>query len=137
MKYFSIEELTRSSTARRRGIDNTPNDPEILTNLTELIDKILDPARERLGAPIHVNSGYRCQLLNQVVGGNSNSQHTKGQAADICTRSQKDMLRLLNILKSLPFDQLGIYGARGRYRFFHVSYNPNRSKQRNSIFTSK
>ena len=59
MKYFTIVELTKSATASRRGIDNTPSST-IKANLTELVDNILDPLREAWGAPIIVSSGYRC-----------------------------------------------------------------------------
>ena len=56
MKYFTIEELTRSATATTRGIDNTPT-PEIKANLERLVDKVLDGLREIYGKPITVNSG--------------------------------------------------------------------------------
>lgn len=60
MKYFTIEELTRSYTARRCRIDNTPT-PESIANMRRLVETVLDPARERLGKAIYVNSGYRCR----------------------------------------------------------------------------
>ena len=58
MKYFSIEELTKSATAKRLGIDNTPSD-NIKKNLTLFINTVLDPIREDWGGPISVSSGYR------------------------------------------------------------------------------
>ena len=67
MKYFTIEELTRSTTARLRGIDNTPSQ-QVINNLIALVDNVLDPLREAWGKPIHVNSGYRCRALNKAVG---------------------------------------------------------------------
>ena len=82
MKYFSYEELTKSITAKNKGIDNTPS-IEIKKNLKALVDNILDPLREAYGKPITVTSGYRCPKLNTAVKGAKNSQHIKGQAADI------------------------------------------------------
>lgn len=82
MKYFTITELTKSATATRLKIDNTPNET-VIRNLTELIEKVLDPLREAYGRPIIVTSGYRCEKLNKAVGGAPTSQHRYGQAADI------------------------------------------------------
>ena len=129
MKYFTIAELTKSATASRRGIDNTPSST-IKANLTELVDKILDPLREAWGAPIIVTSGYRCQKLNTAVGGAKSSQHMYGQAADIRTVSDKpsDNKKLFDlILKlNLPYDQLiDEYG----YNWVHVSYSSRNRKQ--------
>ena len=129
MKYFTITELTKSATASRRGIDNTPSST-IKANLTELVDKILDPLREAWDSPIIVTSGYRCQQLNKAVGGAKSSQHIYGQAADIRTVSDKpyDNKKLFDlILKlNLPYDQLiDEYG----YNWIHVSYSPRNRKQ--------
>ena len=77
MKYFSIDELTKSATAKRLNINNTP-DINVTHNLEALVDNILDPLREAWGQPIIVTSGYRCTRLNKTVGGVSNSQHIKG-----------------------------------------------------------
>lgn len=82
MKYFSIEELCKSSTAKKNNIDNIPTD-DIKRNLTVLIEQVLDPIREEFKKPINVSSGFRCKQLNKMVGGVSNSYHTKGMAADL------------------------------------------------------
>lgn len=68
MKYFSIEELIRSAKAKELGIDNTPTE-DVIANLTMLVENVLDKARIGIGAPIIVNSGYRCEELNKAVGG--------------------------------------------------------------------
>ena len=86
MKYFTIKELCKSSTAVQKRIDNTPNS-EIVNNLKQLVDQVLDPLRKRYGKPIKVNSGYRCEQLNKAVKGAANSQHIKGLAADITAGS--------------------------------------------------
>lgn len=79
---FSLEELTRSQTAVRHGIDNTPSD-EQLDNLTRLCMTVLQPLRTALGAPIMVTSGLRIKALNEMIGGSSDSDHLYGCAADI------------------------------------------------------
>ena len=82
MKYFKIEEFTRSATARTLGISNIPS-PNALANLKTLVRCVLDPVREAWGKPIVVSSGYRCEELNQKVGGAEYSYHRLGMAADI------------------------------------------------------
>lgn len=107
MKYFTIDELTRSSEAKRRGIDNTP--PQSATaNLKALVENILDPLREMWGKPIKVNSGYRCPKLNAAVGGSSQSSHMSGYAADITTGTQKANGELLELLmgSGLPYTKV-------------------------------
>ena len=79
---FSMKELAKSSTAEKLGIDNTPT-PEASAQLSNLVTHVLDPLREMYGKPITVNSGYRCPKLNDAVGGAKNSQHMRGEAADI------------------------------------------------------
>lgn len=124
MKHFTMNEMTRSATARRKGINNSPS-PQVAQSITALVEKILDPLREAWGQPIIVSSGYRCPTLNKLVGGAANSQHTLGQAADIHTVSDKpaDNKRLFELIQRLrlPFDQLiDEYG----YNWIHVSYGP-------------
>lgn len=122
---FDLRELIASDTATARKIDNTPNF-EICCALDELIDNILQPLRERYGKPIIVNSGYRCATLNKAVGGVSNSQHMKGEAADIqgASRTLAETKALFNLIVGmcLPYDQV-IYehNSRGEY-WVHVSY---------------
>lgn len=82
MKYFTLNELTRSDTASRMKVDNKPT-AEAVKNLTALVDNVLDPLREMYGKPIYISSGYRCPRLNKAVGGVPGSQHKTGQAADI------------------------------------------------------
>lgn len=81
-KNFTLQELTKSATATRLKIDNTPSQ-RIIKNLTELASKVLQPIRDKYGKPIIVTSGYRCEQLNKAVGGVPFSQHCQGQAADI------------------------------------------------------
>lgn len=128
MKYFSIEELTKSNTAKSKGIDNTPTQ-DVIDNLTKLIETVLDPLREQYGKPIIVSSGYRCRALNEVVGGASNSQHTLGMAADLDVGNKEENKKLFNYIKdNLEFDQLI---DEKDLAWVHVSYNEN--KNRNQV----
>ncbi len=133
MKYFTYKELTKSATAQRRGIDNTPNGI-VKANLTALVANVLDPLREAWGEPIIVTSGYRSVRLNRAVGGASKSQHTEGKAADIRTVSDRpsDNLRLLKLIVSLglPVDQLIYeYGGDTGPDWIHVSYDAGRNRR--------
>ena len=129
MKHFTLHELTKSATATRWHIDNTPN-KTVRANLNALVNYVLDPLREAWGAPIIVTSGYRCPQLNRTVGGAINSQHTKGQAADIRTvgDTPDENRRLFNLIISLqlPFDQL--IDEHG-YNWIHVSYAPSHRRE--------
>lgn len=123
MIYFTIEELIKSSTARRKGIPNLPNG-EQKENLIALVDNVLDPLRKLWGKPVIVTSGFRCAKLNRAVGGVAKSQHTKGQAADIRTVENTTMAnkQLFDVAmrSGLPFDQLiDEYG----YNWIHISFN--------------
>lgn len=79
---FSLEELIRSSTARRIGLDNIPND-EHVKNLQVVVDEIAQPLRDHFGKPVRINSGYRSPALNDAIGGSKKSQHSKGEALDL------------------------------------------------------
>jgi uncharacterized protein YcbK (DUF882 family) len=122
MKYFTLQELTASATATRKGIDNTPS-PEVTARLTALVANVLDPLREAWGKPIVVTSGYRSPRLNRAVGGAARSQHCKGEAADIRTLSNRrwENRQLYDLIRKLglPYDQLiDEYD----YTWVHVSY---------------
>lgn len=127
MRYFTIKELCHSDTAIKKKIDNTPNS-EIVNNLTQLVNNILDPLREKYGKPIIVNSGYRCDALNIAVGGSKTSHHKLGLAADITAGSpskNKILFKLIQELE-LPFDQLI---DEKNYRWIHVSFSNKPRKQ--------
>lgn len=124
MKHFSIDELCRSTTARSKGIDNTPT-PEAREKLKTLIEELLDPVREGWGRAITVNSGYRCPALNKAVGGVATSQHQKGEAADL-NAGDKEKNRMLfdkiaDMQKAglIQFDQLI---DEAHYSWVHISY---------------
>ena len=119
-EHFSFEELIHSNTAKERGIYNYP-DAEKAACIALLAANVLEPARQEYGHPIEVTSGYRSDRLNKVVGGKPNSQHLRGQAADL----QADNLeRLYDIIQSQGnYDQL-LLESNGKSKWIHVSFNP-------------
>ena len=123
MKWFALKEFVKSNTAARLGINNNPSE-DVKKNIELLVEKILDPLRERFGKPIIVTSGYRCKELNKAVGGAAKSQHMSGEAADIRTvedskSANKELFNLI-IELGLPFDQLI---NEHDYDWVHVSYS--------------
>ncbi len=127
MRYFTLKELTRSATAQRLGIYNTPPASAVKA-LNELVDNVLDPLREAWGGPIRVNSGYRCPALNKAVGGTPGSQHLRGEAADITVGTPSANRRLLALIKrlDLPVDQC--IDEKG-CRWIHVSHRAGRNRR--------
>lgn len=111
---FSLAELTATNTR----VDNTPPQ-EVIHHLIALAEKVLQPARERYGKPITINSGYRSPAVNARVGGASSSQHLTGQAADITAGSKEENRKLFAILETMDFDQL--IDEKG-LTWIHVSY---------------
>lgn len=129
-KYFTIEELCHSDTANARGIDNTPTE-EVKENLQALIENVLDPVREWYGKPIYVNSGYRCTELNKAVGGVSNSQHVKGEAADIDVHNTTENQQIYDyITQNLTFDQC-LFENGGAW--IHVSYKKDGNNRKQAF----
>ncbi len=104
--HFSLEDLTRSQTAARLGIDNTPP-KEVVGQLTALCVQLLEPTQALLGVPLHIDSGYRSPALNAAVGGASSSAHLDGRAADAVPIGL-DLQTAFNQIRSspLPFDQV-------------------------------
>lgn len=97
--YFTIKEMTNSSMAKSYQIDNNPKEEYIKENLKKIM-YILDLTRVYIRKPIHINSGYRCEKLNEMVGGVINSMHTKGLAADFRTESSQDIGTMYNYLNT-------------------------------------
>lgn len=105
-EHFSLDELTFSQTALRKGIDNAPF-VESIVNLKRLCTNLLEPIRTLLGVPVHVDSGFRSSMLNTLVGGASGSAHLRGLAADIIPIGMKLQEAFDKIRAStISFDQL-------------------------------
>ena len=129
--HFTVGEFFRSGTAIRLGIDNNPDahpgegisTAEVVENLRALCTEVLEPLRRRVGRVI-VTSGYRCQELNKAVGGVWNSQHLKGEAADIFVPDTATAMRYGHILeRHSAFQQLLVetMGIQQK-RWIHVGF---------------
>ena len=137
--HFTIEEMYASDTAKRLGIDNKPSTQKMI-NLVYLCAHVLEPLRVAMNEPIKIGSGYRCEKLNNAVGGVYNSQHLKGQAADLCIDGdiQKGR-RWFNYIKDhLPFDQLiWEHNPKTGSYWVHVSYVfPDFGKNRRKVINN-
>ncbi len=140
--YFTIAELTRSSTATAKGIDNTPT-AAVRANLEALISNLLNPIREKYGNPIVVTSGYRCAALNKAVGGVADSQHLTGNAADLVGEhgTAEEVKAIFRAALSVGgYDQL-IIEHKGATRWVHVSWSASRRRgqllcYRNGTYTN-
>ena len=122
-KNFTLEELTASATAKAKGISNNPGQTDIV-NLCGLVHNVLQPLRNWWGKEVKIGSGYRSLALNRAVGGVSNSQHMKGEAADLCIDGDMAKARswFQYIKQHCEFDQLIMeHNAKGTY-WVHVSY---------------
>ena len=102
-KHFTLEEFTRSSTAKARGIDNTVPE-KLIPALRNLCGTVLEPLREQAKEPVEISSGYRCPELNHVVGGKNTSQHMKGEACDIWHADIQTLRKWFAILMDGDFD---------------------------------
>ena len=102
---FSLHEFTRSQTATRHNIDNTPDD-EVIENLKSLCMGVLQPVRDYFMKPMIISSGFRCQELNSRINGSPNSQHVLGQAADIEVLEVGNLELSDWIHHNLSYDQL-------------------------------
>ena len=120
-EHFDFEELIHSDTAKQRGIYNVP-DAEQAACIALLAANVLEPARKEYGHPIEVTSGYRSERLNKVVGGKPNSQHMRGQAADLTCDDLEQLYDI--ILEHCGYDQL-LLESNGKSKWIHVSYNPD------------
>ncbi len=157
-EHFVLSEFTRSATASRLGIDNTPSREQV-ANLSRLCEKILEPLRSYInspaykassgclplkgdgGSPLIISSGYRCPMLNRAVGGSSTSQHMTGEAVDIRlpkkvwpsgqTHTDKDLARkwLCWIADNCRFDQLIFETTNCLDYWIHVSLKSRGNRQ--------
>ena len=128
---FTFNELIKTDT----GLDNMPNDMNIIKNLCRLAD-FLQTIRNELHLPIIVTSGYRSKEVNEAVGCASSSYHVNGLAVDIkCS----DMDKLLSVLHShlMDIDQLGIYYSNTKQEWYHIGLPEDDKVPRNQIYTKE
>jgi zinc D-Ala-D-Ala carboxypeptidase len=102
---FTLNELTKSQTATRKGIDNEPGTAEI-ENLIHLAKTILQPVREHFGKPVMISSGYRSPALCEAIGSSAKSQHAQGEAADFEINGIDNVDLAAWISRNCDFDQL-------------------------------
>ena len=136
MRYFSYSEFLKSDVAEKYQITNIPDSAQllqVLDNIKALVDNILDPLRAKIGRPIIITSGYRCQQVNELVGGSKTSQHLSGKAADIhvqgYTPQQMDMV-YRTIQMYYDFDQLIFYPSKN---IIHISWNGDKNRQKSWV----
>lgn len=130
--HFDLSEFTRSESAKREGLDNTPT-PEHLENIKILCEKVLEPIRLRFG-PINISSGYRGKMLNHFIGGAVNSDHCVGRAADIDmddTGAGVTNTEIFNYIKdNLDYDQLiWEFGTKEKPDWVHVGYRGKENRK--------
>ena len=133
-KHISYREATHSATAKRRGLDNTPNQ-EQLENMYKVAEFIFEPLRLFVGGPIKINSFFRSVDVNKAVGGTSRSQHCKGQAIDIDDvfghKTNAEMFEYVR--ENLDFDQMiWEFGSNNNPSWLHISY-VSKAENRNRI----
>lgn len=126
--HFDLSEFTRSESAKREGLDNTPT-AEHLENIKILCEKVLEPIRLRFGS-INISSGYRGKMLNHFIGGSVNSDHCVGRAADLDMDdvgtgvTNKEIFEYIK--NNLEFDQLI---NEFNYSWVHVGYRQGANRK--------
>lgn len=117
-EHFKLGELIQSDTAFNNKLYmQYMYQPDVLASLEFLCEKLLEPARQQLGHPVIVTSGYRCSMLNNMVGGALNSLHIRGYAADIYSPGRQ--LELARVIQTLEFHECIVHR-----NYIHVSIKP-------------
>jgi hypothetical protein len=130
-KNFTLSEMTKSETALRHGMDNTP-DQTVISNMQALAVNVLQPVRDHFARGVKVNSGFRHPEVNARVGGSRTSDHTRGMAADIEIPGVPNHELAEWIKANLPYTQLILeFYTRGvpDSGWVHVSYDPANLKK--------
>jgi hypothetical protein len=134
--HLDLVEVTRSETAKRKGISNMPTEAH-LENFKKLAEKIFEPIRTHFNVPIHISSGYRSKELNKAIGGSLTSQHCSGEAIDIdmdgSANGVTNKMVFEYVKDNLDFDQMiWEFGTSDAPDWVHVSYETT-GKQRKQI----
>ena len=138
-KNFSYAEFEKTDVPGMQ-IRNTITSVEVRDNIKALVDNVLQPLRDAWGEPLAINSGYRCPEVNKAVGGVPTSQHTKGEAADVCPFGRNghgdiEVIRKLAqkaVELRLPFDQMILYPS-----FVHISFRRNGTQRGNVLYNRR
>ena len=135
-KHISYKEATHSDTAKRKKITNKPK-AEHIENMELLAEKVFEPLREWVEAPIQVNSMFRSKELNSVLKGSLNSSHLTGNAMDITSMGGKTNLEMFHYIKdNLDFDQL-IWEFGAEPKWLHVSYVNEKDNRKQVLVTKR
>ena len=139
-KHFSLKEMTKSGTAARLGLDNTPNEEQI-ENLKALCENILEPLRDYYESrPIMVSSGFRSEKLSEAIGSSSRSAHCQGMAVDFEIPGFDNKQVAAHIKNNFDFDQLiSEYYEEGiaDSGWIHVSFKRDGSNRKQSLIKDK
>jgi zinc D-Ala-D-Ala carboxypeptidase len=136
--HFSLDEMIKSQTALRRGLDNSP-DGDQLEAMVDLCEYVLEPIRKHWSRPVIVSSAFRAPAVNKAIGSKSTSQHTKGQAADIEIPGVDNLDLYHWIGQSVEFDQLILeyYSGEPASGWVHVSYVSRETNRRERLRIDK
>ena len=140
-KNLSLNEVTKSDTALRRGIDNTPTE-EHIENLKYVAEKVFQPIREHFGVPIYISSGYRSKALNEAIGGSKTSFHSHGMALDLDQDGKNKGVSNADVFyyikNNLPFTELiWEFGNETNPNWVHVAIAPGRENEKNIKIAQK
>lgn len=125
-EFFTLSEFISSQTAKEHHINNMPT-ADIIVNIQYGCDMVLDPLRRKLSKSVQITSGYRCQQLNRLVGGVSNSWHMKGNAVDIHIESEDDAKVKFDILKTLPSVDTCLFEHSKLTKWLHVQWDKTKA----------
>ena len=129
-KNFNLVELTKSQTAERKGIPNSPS-PDHQENLRLLCERVLQPVRDHFNHVVSVSSGYRSAALSQAIGSSPDSQHTKGMAVDFEIYGTPNNEVFNWIKNNLMYDQMILEfwnTDEPNSGWVHVAYNPDQEE---------
>jgi len=140
-KNLSLSEVTKSNTAMRRGIDNSPTEAHI-ENLKYVAEKVFQPIRDHFGVPIYISSGYRSQALNEAIGGSPRSFHSHGMALDLDqdgrNRGVSNADVFYYIKENLPYTELiWEFGDDKNPNWVHVAIAKGREDEKNTKIAKK
>lgn len=129
-KDFSYREFEYSEIAKKHNILNIIDTVDKRDAVKALVEEVLQPLRNKCGAPLHINSGYRCETLNNLVGGQPTSQHLKGEACDVAAKEPLALAQKAYDLR-LPYDQMIVYPT-----FVHFSHKLKGVQRKQILYNS-
>ena len=140
-KNLSLNEVIKSNTAERRGIDNSPNDTH-LANLKYLAEQVFQPIRDHFDVPIYISSGYRSPALNEAIGGSPRSFHSHGMALDLDQDGRNKGVSNADVFyfikENLPFSELiWEFGTEDNPNWVHVAIAKGRENEKKTKIAEK